>query len=255
MVLLPRIFCFGCRCCRGRKYPKNKISPFICICSVTAVLFRLKTWRKDKSRKLRNFLFFLSLLYFALEIMFLQHNLWLAGWGSAHFRYRSLPDVQRVQLLLVSASIPSCIHLITNNTQDCTAQALERKRSFVKGFLKTVRKRSIFCSLVKRILPLVINITAVSTVIRAGLRAPGRDHFYFMNSKRREYCNMKNFTEVVNSEDFRESSIHFASPKSCSFLELPLIYTWGTEGRSSRSCLWKLSWLSHLKWKNGHDSH
>lgn len=164
--------------------------------------------------------------------MFLQHNLWLAGWGAAHFRYRSLPDVQRVQLLLVSASTPSCIHLITNNTQDCTAQALERKRSFVKGFLKMARNRSIFRSLVKSILPLVINITTASTVIRAGLRAPGHDHFYFMNSKRREYCYVKNFTEVMNSEDSRESSIHFASPKSCSFLELPLIYTRRTEGRS-----------------------
>lgn len=54
--------------------------------------------------------------------------------------------------------------------------------------------------------------------------------FYFRNLKRSAY--IKNFTEVVNSEAIGERSTQFASAQPCSFLEPPLIYTQGTEGRS-----------------------
>lgn len=149
--------------------------------------------------------------------MLLQHRLWLAGWRSAHLRYRSLPDVQRLQLLLVSPSTPSWIHLILNNIQDYTVQALERKKSFLKGFLKMVRK-NVFCSVLKCILPVVINITTLSRAGRAGLRTPDCDHFYFRNPKRSEYCYMKNFIKVVNSEDFREKKQSFCITET---LQLP----------------------------------
>lgn len=83
----------------------------------------------------------------------------------------------------------------------------------------------------KSIFPAVINIT-LSMVSKAGPRAPDSDYFYIRRVKRSEYCYMKNFTEAANSEDSKESSTRSASVKPRGFLELPLIYTWGTEGRS-----------------------
>lgn len=158
--------------------------------------------------------------------------------GTCTFQIQKLPNVQRVQLLLVPPSTPSWIHLILNNTQDYAVQAPQRKKSFLKGFLKMVRK-NVFCSLVKHILPMVINITTLSMVSKAGLRTPDCDHFYFGNERRSEYCYAKKFPKVVNSEDFREGSTCFASVKACSFPELPLTYTWGRKKQDSlrRNCL------------------
>lgn len=98
-------------------------------------------------------------------------------------------------------------------------------------------------SVLSCILPVVIKITTLSTVSRDGLRTPDCEHFYFRNVKRSEYCYMKNFTEVVKSEDFRERSTRRASVKPCSFLELPLIYTWG---RKKQDSLWRNCLGSHI---------
>jgi len=151
-----------------------------------------------------------------------------SGWQGGDL---PISDTEAFQMFREDAATPFRIHPILNNIQDYTVQASERNKSVLKGFLKTVRK-NIFCSLIKCILIMVINIATSSMVSRAGLRAPDCDHFYFRNMKRSEYCYMKNFTKVVKSEGFRGRSTCFASVKPCSFLELPLIHTWGAEARS-----------------------
>lgn len=132
--------------------------------------------------------------------------------------HRSLPDVQRVQLLLVPLSIPFWIHLMFNTIQD---YALKIKKAFLRGFLKMGTETfSVLlwdASFPQRLTEL---LSAWSAELALWQQI---DHFYFRNVKSNDYRYMRNFTQVVNSDDSKERTTHFASVRASYFLELPVI--------------------------------
>lgn len=67
--------------------PKKKKNPTIHLHTLN---HKCLIWARNMVQGQEKKAVFLSLLYFALEMVLLQHRLWLAGWGSAHLRYRSL---------------------------------------------------------------------------------------------------------------------------------------------------------------------
>lgn len=224
--------CFYCQaCCKWSKCLKNKTPPFPCIGLIRAVLFRLKAKCRGERRKLCNWFF----SEFALLCIRNCASPAQTGWqdgdlhtadteasqmfrGCSHSQHHSATPPGSIPHWTIS-EITQCRHL--------------KEDSFLERLSKNGEKEMFFfCSLMKFILSMVINITSLLLMeSRAGLRAPACDHFYFRNLKRSAY--MKNFTEAVNSEAIRERSTHFASVQPCSFLELSLIYTQGI-GRKSR---------------------